>query len=37
MIFFKDLAALNANLIYIEGMNEKDNKAIFKAQIEIEL
>lgn len=36
IVISKDLSALNSNLIYFEGINEKDNKAIFKAQIEIE-
>lgn len=34
--FYKDISALNSNLIYIEGVNEQDNKVVFKAQVEIE-
>jgi acyl-ACP thioesterase len=36
IVIFKDLSAVSSGLIYFEGINEKDNKAIFKAQIEIE-
>ena len=35
IIFYKDVSALNSNLIYIEGINEKDNKIVFKSQVEI--
>lgn len=35
IIIYKDLSASSSNLIYFEGINEEDNKAIFKAQIEI--
>lgn len=36
IILYKDLAELNSNLIYIEGANEKENKTVFKSQVEIE-
>lgn len=33
---YKDKSQLNSNIIYMEGINKKDNKLIFKTQIEIE-
>jgi medium-chain acyl-[acyl-carrier-protein] hydrolase len=35
IIFYKDISELDANLIYIEGMNEKDHKIVFKSQVVI--
>lgn len=35
IILYKDMSYFNSNLLYIEGINEKDNKVVFKAQIEI--
>lgn len=32
---YRDISALDSNLIYIEGVNEKDGKAVFKSQVEI--
>lgn len=36
IIVYKDLSALSSNLVYFEGVAEKDNKPVFKAQIEVE-
>ena len=33
---YKDISEAYSNLIYIEGVNEKDNKLTFKTQLEIE-
>lgn len=33
---YKDLSKIDSNLIYMEGINEEDNKLIFKSQIRIE-
>jgi len=33
---YRDVSALNSNLLYIEGTGEKLNKTIFKTQLEIE-
>lgn len=35
LMLCKDVSALNSNLVYIEGINEKSKKAVFKAQVEI--
>jgi len=35
IILYRDISALNSNLIYIEGINEKDNRVVFKSQVEI--
>jgi acyl-ACP thioesterase len=37
IVFYRDLSAIGSNLIYFEGVNEKDNNTVFKAQIEIEI
>ena len=36
IIIYKDISEVNSNLIYIEGINEKDNKLTFKTQLELE-
>jgi acyl-ACP thioesterase len=36
LILKRDISGLNANVVYIEGTNEKDNKTVFKSQIEIQ-
>jgi medium-chain acyl-[acyl-carrier-protein] hydrolase len=35
-LFYRDNSALSSNVIYIEGVHEKDKKVIFKAQLELE-
>jgi medium-chain acyl-[acyl-carrier-protein] hydrolase len=35
IIFYKDISELDSNLIYIEGVNEKNNKIVFKSQVVI--
>jgi acyl-ACP thioesterase len=34
LVLYKNISPLNANLSYIEGMNEKSGKIVFKSQIE---
>ena len=36
IIIYKDVSEANSNIIYIEGINEKDNKLTFKTQLELE-
>lgn len=36
IILSKDISALNENNIYIEGVNEKDNKVVFRSLVEIQ-
>ncbi len=36
ILLFRDISALNSNLIYIQGVGEKDGKVVFKAEVEIE-
>jgi acyl-ACP thioesterase len=33
---YKDTSAVGSNLIYIEGVNEKEGKVVFKSQLELE-
>ncbi len=33
---YKDVSEIHSNIIYMEGINEKDDKLIFKARMEIE-
>ncbi len=35
IILYRDISALDSNLVYIEGVNEKDGKVIFKSQVEV--
>ena len=35
LVLRRDVSAVNANMIYIEGVNEAAKKAVFKAQVEI--
>lgn len=35
IVLYKDTSALNANQVYIEGVNEKDQRIVFKAQSKI--
>ncbi|MDF2989044.1 MAG: hypothetical protein K0R50_4554, partial [Eubacterium sp.] len=37
LILNRDISALNSNQLYIEGISEKNNKAVFKSQVEIQL
>jgi medium-chain acyl-[acyl-carrier-protein] hydrolase len=36
IVLYRDISALNSNLLYIEGISEKYNKIIFKSQVKIE-
>lgn len=36
VMFCRDISALNSNIIYIEGINERDHGMVFKTQVEIE-
>ncbi len=36
IVFYRDISSLNSNLIYIEGISEKNDAVIFKAQAEID-
>lgn len=36
LVLYRDISALNSNVVYIEGINEKDNKTVFKSQVIIE-
>lgn len=36
IVLLRDLSAINLGLIYFEGINEMDDKVIFKSQLEIE-
>ncbi len=33
---YKDISEAYSNIIYVEGINEKDNNLTFKAQLKIE-
>ncbi|WP_010250544.1 acyl-[acyl-carrier-protein] thioesterase [Acetivibrio cellulolyticus] len=35
IILNKDISALNSNMLYIEGISEKNGKIIFKSQVEV--
>lgn len=35
LVMFRDVSALASNKVYIEGVNEADGKAVFRAQVEI--
>ncbi|HHV72563.1 MAG TPA: acyl-ACP thioesterase [Clostridia bacterium] len=35
LILYKDASALSSNLVYLEGVREKDDKLVFKAEVEI--
>lgn len=35
LVLFRDVSAMDSNKVYIEGINEADGKAVFKAQVEI--
>lgn len=35
LVLRRDISALYSNMIYIEGINEKDDKPVFKTQLEI--
>jgi hypothetical protein len=35
IILCKDTSALDSNMIYIEGINEKGNNVVFKSKVEI--
>lgn len=35
LVMYRDVSALNSNMVYIEGVNETDGKTAFKAQVEI--
>jgi medium-chain acyl-[acyl-carrier-protein] hydrolase len=35
LVLYKDMSALDSNLIYIEGINEKSEKVVFRSQVEI--
>lgn len=37
IILCRDTSNLNSNLVYIEGIDEKDGRIIFKSQLEIEM
>lgn len=35
LVLYKDVSAVDANMIYIEGMNASGDKTVFKAQVQI--
>ncbi|HLR52393.1 MAG TPA: acyl-ACP thioesterase domain-containing protein [Candidatus Avamphibacillus sp.] len=35
IMLYRDVSALNSNLIYVEGFNEKNGRIVFKAQLKI--
>ena len=37
LTLYKDVSSLGSNIVYIEGVNEQENKTIFKSQLEVKL